>query len=145
MRPLPTQTGPTAAGLLAAVFLCAGCYSYRPLVVHVRDGASGETVQGATVIADALDPRHPLRVSDLLNPFSPSGAEGVTDSSGRATVRCVVDQPVQFRVLAPGHEPRGLYFDRAPDSTDWLAPGLEGDGPLGTLSVRFGPLAPPKR
>ncbi len=129
----------TAAGLLAAVFLCAGCASYRGLLVHVRDAATPRPVEGATVFIEPPDPRNPANVADLINPFSPSSDRARTGPDGTVRVRCVADGPVQVRVLAPGFVPQGLYFDQAPDSSDWLCPDSPEASPLGVLAVRVGP------
>jgi len=129
----------TAAGLLAAVLLCEGCYTYRPLVVHVRDRESGRPLAGALVQIDAPDPRNPARVLELLNPFSPAGGSGVTDAGGSAAVRCVAGRPVEIWVMAVGCAPQGLFFDEAPGSTEWLCPEPGASGPVGCIEVRLGP------
>lgn len=99
---------------LFAGILGAGCYSYETLTVSVRDRGSHQPIAGAVVEVHPLDPRHPIHVGDILNPFKPDDHSGVTDARGVVRVRGALDRPLEIGVMCRGYEPGVVSFDGVP-------------------------------
>lgn len=92
----------------------AGCYSYETVTVAVRDRQTSRPIAGAVVHVHPLDPRHPLRPADILNPFTPDDHSGVTDVRGVVRLDAARDQPLEIGVICPGYEPGIVPFKGLP-------------------------------
>jgi hypothetical protein len=95
-----------AAGSVGA---CAHAPS-RELRVRLVDASTGRPVEGAVRVYKP-DPRHPLRVSDLLRGDSPLAGEPVLARGGEVRVPVPAGEAASLLVGARGYQPVRVDVD----------------------------------
>jgi len=134
--PRTTGAGRSKTLLVLVLLALAGCqYDYAPVQVEVRNRATLDPVEGATV-----------RVSNArtLNPTPPTPAEGTTDPEGTIRLRAALYNTLLVRISAPGHADH-LFNAEHPavvGDVGWITPRFNQQGGRGTLEARLAPTSP---
>lgn len=99
---------------LLCLAACARTAELTPLQLQVVDAQTGEPVD-AILIVRTLDPRHPLRVADLVRPEA-TARRTYMASAGRiaATFDATLEQA---ELVARGYEPHLISIDRQRDTS----------------------------
>jgi hypothetical protein len=119
----------------------AGCKTatdVKPMTVHVRDQATQQPIEGATVstcVAHLFVPYEP-GLTDMVGWFDTNPnvrTITVTDSQGVASIEAVNDCPVKIVIARAGYAPLEAFmrgYPSAAASDEWIDPGRD----LGTSS-----------
>lgn len=128
---------------MLVVSLLAGCYTYEPLTIEVRDAQTAEPLADAVVIVRSLNFFAPDAPEEFVHPSPSPSVWGRTGPDGVVRFEQGASCPGHIVVVAPGEVPHSLLFEVHPADTgmasDWLdAQRPEDEGPV-TVQVRLSP------
>lgn len=123
---------PGLAWVACALLTPAGCYSYSPLTVAVRDRATRDPIAGAFVSVGN---------TSLLNPVKPEAAEGETNEQGEVALAPAAYNRLLIRVRVAGRADHLVNADhpRVFGASEWFCPITDEAGARASVEIRLTP------